>query len=46
LSFFFLLILEVGFIDTTNRLFNQTLWIGDTFMFPEGLVHFQYNADI
>lgn len=25
LSFLFLLILEVGFIDTTNRLFNQTL---------------------
>jgi len=25
LSFLFLLILEVGFIDTTNRLFTQTL---------------------
>ena len=46
LSFFFLLILEFGFIDTTNRLLTQTLWIGHTFMFPEGLVHFPYNADI
>nr|GMD71345.1 germin-like protein 9-3 [Ipomoea batatas] len=37
--------LEVGFIDTTNKLFTQTLQTGDLFIFPKGLVHFQYNAD-
>lgn len=37
--------LEVGFIDTTNKLFTQTLQKGDMFIFPKGLVHFQYNAD-
>ncbi|OIT35872.1 PREDICTED: germin-like protein 9-3 [Nicotiana attenuata] len=37
--------LQVGFIDTTNKFFNQTLQTGDVFVFPKGLVHFQYNAD-
>ncbi|MCD7467244.1 hypothetical protein HAX54_004573 [Datura stramonium] len=37
--------LEVGFIDTTNKIFNQTLQTGDVFVFPKGLVHYQYNAD-
>ncbi|KAK2640767.1 hypothetical protein Ddye_022530 [Dipteronia dyeriana] len=37
--------LEVGFVDTTNKLFSQTLKAGDMFVFPKGLVHFQYNAD-
>ncbi|KAF8396394.1 hypothetical protein HHK36_018011 [Tetracentron sinense] len=37
--------LEVGFVDTTNQLYTQTLQIGDMFVFPKGLVHFQYNAD-
>jgi quercetin dioxygenase-like cupin family protein len=37
--------LQVGFVDTTNKLFTQTLQSGDMFMFPKGLVHFQYNAD-
>ncbi|KAA8549886.1 hypothetical protein F0562_001570 [Nyssa sinensis] len=37
--------LQVGIIDTTNKLFNQTLQTGDLFVFPKGLVHFQYNAD-
>ncbi|KAK1588585.1 hypothetical protein Q3G72_024765 [Acer saccharum] len=37
--------LEVGFVDTTNKLFSQTLQAGDMFVFPKGLVHFQYNAD-
>ncbi|XP_008229150.1 PREDICTED: putative germin-like protein 9-2 [Prunus mume] len=36
--------LEVGFIDTKNNLFTQTLQAGDLFVFPKGLVHFQYNA--
>ncbi|XP_050215011.1 germin-like protein 9-3 [Mercurialis annua] len=37
--------LQVGFVDTTNKLFTQTLEAGDLFVFPKGLVHFQYNAD-
>ncbi|KAM3740759.1 hypothetical protein ACB098_08G122900 [Castanea mollissima] len=37
--------LQVGFVDTTNKLFSQTLQTGDAFVFPKGLVHFQYNAD-
>ncbi|KAM3692916.1 hypothetical protein ACJW31_08G124600 [Castanea mollissima] len=37
--------LQVGFVDTTNKLFTQTLQKGDVFVFPKGLVHFQYNAD-
>ncbi|XP_024200556.2 putative germin-like protein 9-2 [Rosa chinensis] len=37
--------LEVGFVDTKNNLFTQTLQVGDLFVFPKGLVHYQYNAD-
>jgi len=37
--------LDVGFVDTKNNLFTQTLQAGDLFVFPKGLVHFQYNAD-
>ncbi|KAL8496347.1 hypothetical protein ACS0TY_020162 [Phlomoides rotata] len=37
--------LEVGFVDTKNTLFTHTLQAGDLFVFPKGLVHFQYNAD-
>nr|GEY16629.1 germin-like protein 9-3 [Tanacetum cinerariifolium] len=37
--------LEVGFVDTTNKLFTQTLQEGDIFVFPKGLVHFQFNND-
>ncbi|KAF1002931.1 putative germin-like protein 9-2 [Apium graveolens] len=37
--------LEVGLIDTTNKLYTQTLQTGDLFVFPKGLVHFQFNAD-
>lgn len=37
--------LQAGFVDTTNKLFTQTLQSGDMFIFPKGLVHFQYNAD-
>ena len=29
--------LEVGFIDTTNKLYSQTLQLGDMFVFPKGL---------
>lgn len=35
--------LEVGFVDTTNKLYTQTLQTGDLFVFPKGLVHYQYN---
>lgn len=35
--------LEVGFVDSTNKLFTQSLQQGDIFVFPKGLVHFQYN---
>ncbi|KAK1586363.1 hypothetical protein Q3G72_001824 [Acer saccharum] len=37
--------LEVGFVDTTNKLFVQNLQVGDLFVFPKGLVHYSYNAD-
>ncbi|CAN4120207.1 unnamed protein product [Withania somnifera] len=37
--------LEVGFVDTTNKLYTQTLQVGDLFVFPKGLVHYQYNSD-
>ena len=37
--------LQVGFIDTTKKLFQQTIYAGDLFVFPRGLVHFQLNAD-
>ena len=32
-------------MDGTNKLYTQTLQTGDIFVFPKGLVHFQYNAD-
>lgn len=35
--------LEVGFIDTSNKLYTQTLQAGDMFVFPKGLVHFQFS---
>lgn len=37
--------LEVGFVDTTNKLFTQKLQVGDLFVFPKGLIHYQYNSD-
>ncbi|XP_028773075.1 germin-like protein 9-3 [Neltuma alba] len=36
--------LQVGFVDTNNKLFTSTLQTGDMFIFPKGLVHFQHNA--
>lgn len=35
--------LEVGLIDTANNLYTQKLQAGDMFLFPKGLVHYQYN---
>ncbi|XP_022145146.1 putative germin-like protein 9-2 [Momordica charantia] len=37
--------LTVGFVDTKNQLFSQSLQVGDLFVFPKGLVHFQFNSD-
>ncbi|KAI6688952.1 hypothetical protein NL676_025780 [Syzygium grande] len=37
--------LEVGLVDTSNKLFTQTLQTGDMFIHPKGLVHYQYNAN-
>jgi len=37
--------LDVGLVDTTPKLFTQTLCAGDLFVFPKGLVHFQINND-
>ncbi|CAI0466392.1 unnamed protein product, partial [Linum tenue] len=36
--------LQVGFFDTAGKLYTQALHVGDMFVFPKGLVHFQYNA--
>ncbi|KAJ7551161.1 hypothetical protein O6H91_06G002500 [Diphasiastrum complanatum] len=36
--------LYVGFVDTANTLFAQTLQKGDLFIFPKGLLHFQLNV--
>ncbi|RXI06675.1 hypothetical protein DVH24_025811, partial [Malus domestica] len=38
--------LEVRLIDTKNNLYTQKLQTGDLFVFPEGLVHYQYNSDL
>ncbi|KAH0863030.1 hypothetical protein HID58_080241 [Brassica napus] len=38
--------LLVGFVSSNqdgNRLFAKTLNVGDVFVFPEGLIHFQFN---
>ena len=39
--------LTVGFVSTApnNTLFQTTLYAGDLFVFPRGLVHFQINLD-
>ncbi|MQL81652.1 hypothetical protein Taro_014109 [Colocasia esculenta] len=34
--------LQVGFVNSTNRLYTQTLQPGDLFVFPKGLVHYQF----
>lgn len=38
-------VLEVAFIDTKNELFTKTIHTGDMFIFPKGLVHYQYNRN-
>ncbi|GLJ44845.1 hypothetical protein SUGI_0943390 [Cryptomeria japonica] len=37
--------LLVGVVDTTGKLFTQTLTKGDLFVFPKGLLHYQLNTD-
>lgn len=37
--------LLVGFVDTSNHLFTQQLRVGDSFVFPRGMLHFLYNMD-
>ncbi|CAL1403898.1 unnamed protein product [Linum trigynum] len=37
-------VLEVGLVDSGNRLYTQTLQSGDMFVFPKGLVHYQSNV--
>lgn len=37
--------LNVGFVDSTNKLYSQVLNTGDVFIFPKGLIHFQINTD-
>ncbi|KAI5076265.1 hypothetical protein GOP47_0008331 [Adiantum capillus-veneris] len=39
--------LLVGFVSTApaNQFFYQTIYAGDLFVFPRGLVHFQFNPD-
>ncbi|OAE23170.1 hypothetical protein AXG93_1953s1300 [Marchantia polymorpha subsp. ruderalis] len=35
--------LDVGLIDSANKLYSAKLQKGDLFVFPQGLVHFQIN---
>ncbi|CAM0953144.1 unnamed protein product [Alopecurus aequalis] len=35
--------LSVGFIDTAGKLYTKDLVLGDMFVFPKGLVHYQSN---
>ncbi|KAA8538658.1 hypothetical protein F0562_028266 [Nyssa sinensis] len=41
-------IIYVGFVSSnsnpTNRLFTKLLYPGDVFVFPQGLIHFQFNV--
>ncbi|XP_070031599.1 germin-like protein 9-3 [Nicotiana tomentosiformis] len=37
--------LQVGLRDSTNKVYTRTLQFGDLFLFPKGLVHYQYNCD-
>ncbi|CAL5348836.1 unnamed protein product [Camellia sinensis] len=39
--------LYVGFVtsNTDNRLFTKVLYPGDVFVFPQGLIHFQFNNE-
>ncbi|KAF6141164.1 hypothetical protein GIB67_018254 [Kingdonia uniflora] len=34
-----------GFVDVDKKFYTQKLQAGDVFVFPKGLVHYQYNTD-
>ncbi|GMH26134.1 hypothetical protein Nepgr_027977 [Nepenthes gracilis] len=34
----------VGFVDTSNHQYTQTLRPGESFVFPKGLIHYLYNV--
>ncbi|EFJ19643.1 hypothetical protein SELMODRAFT_419049 [Selaginella moellendorffii] len=36
-------VVEVGFVDTSNVLFIQTLQPGDVTIVPKGMLHYEYN---
>eukprot|EP00250_Pteridium_aquilinum_P034361 c7479_g1_i1 orf=165-827(-) len=36
--------LYVGFVTTENKLFAKTVTVGELFLFPKGLIHFQLNV--
>ncbi|KAK4283979.1 hypothetical protein QN277_000874 [Acacia crassicarpa] len=38
--------LQVGFVDTKRGLYTQTVEAGDMFIFPKGLIHYQYNPHV
>ncbi|XWS22537.1 hypothetical protein CRYUN_Cryun29cG0045000 [Craigia yunnanensis] len=38
-------VLLVGFVDSSNRLFTQQLRLGDSFVFPRGVIHYLSNLD-
>ncbi|KAK6929054.1 Cupin 1 [Dillenia turbinata] len=44
LLFLLLGTVEVGFIDTTNKLFTKVLQPPDVLVFPMGLVHYRYHS--
>lgn len=35
--------LDVGFVTTSNKLISKTIKLGEVFVFPKGLLHFQKN---
>ncbi|MCO5547826.1 hypothetical protein L7F22_001278 [Adiantum nelumboides] len=35
----------VGFVDTSNKYYSATLYAGDLFVFPRGLLHFQLSLN-
>ncbi|CAM6104734.1 unnamed protein product [Calypogeia fissa] len=35
--------IQAGFVDTANNFFETTLYVGDIFVFPKGLLHFLRN---
>jgi uncharacterized RmlC-like cupin family protein len=36
--------LFVGFVGTDDKLYSATVYTGDLFIFPQGLIHFQFNV--